>query len=165
MKPYLPITLGCALILFGCTQQGNQDVAEPVPSEAIIKVLNEQSIVHFAPGGLADKGLVKSPAEGIAVDNKISHKFIAPDDATLLDACEQTYRAALDDGWTGPGLADRTSNGIVSTQLHKGEMDLKIACVTSRTFDLLDNDKDEIRLTVRISTGSTSDLSATHGSD
>lgn len=144
------------VVLSGCTPTEPEDDAEPVEAEAVMEMLRNEAIIEFVPSGVADKGLVELPAEGIDPDNWMSRKFIAPSDEALLSACTDYFQAALDHGWVGPEPADSNSSGILWTVMSKDDMELGISCVTSQSADLLENDRDEIRMTVRLSTSSTS---------
>lgn len=147
-------------VLLGCTPPEPQDDAVPVEAEAVIEVLRNEPIIEFTPGGVEDRGLVELPAEGTDPTSWISRKFVAPSDEALLSACAAYYQAALAEGWEGAAPADTNSSGIVWTLLTKGDMELDISCATSQSADLMESDRDETRMTVRLSTSSTSGLPA-----
>lgn len=161
--------LGMAVLslamLSGCTPADPEDDAEPVGTEAVMEMLRNEAIIEFTPSGVEDEGLVVLPAEGIDPDNWISRKFLASSDEALMSACAEYFQAALDHGWVGPEPADSNSSGISWTVLSKDEMELGISCVTSQGADLLVNERDEIRMTVRLSTSSTSGVATDDGDD
>jgi len=159
---YVLCASGLALaVLLGCSQPAEPaDDGEPVGPEAVMEMLRDEAVMDFTPSGVEDQGIVESPAEGMDLRNKISRKFIASSDEALLTACADYYQAALDEGWVGDEPADNNSSGVVSTDLSKADMNLYIACVTTQNFDLFEHDSDEIRLSVRLDTSSTSGLPA-----
>lgn len=116
-----------------------------------IKAMRAEKIIAFTPADLDDQGITDMPAGPIDRQNWIVRTFIAPDDETLLKACSEYYDQALDDGWTGPEPSDPGNSGITATTLEKGDLELDISCVTTASFDLLEHDEDEIRLSARIS--------------
>lgn len=115
-----------------------------------IKAMRAEKIIAFTPAGLDDQGITDMPAGPIDQANWIVRTFIAPDDDTLLNACSEYYNRALDDGWTGPEPSDPGNSGITATTLEKGDLDLDISCVTTASFDQMEYDEDEIRLSARI---------------
>lgn len=117
-----------------------------------INAMRAEKIITFTPAGLDDKGITDMPAGPIDQQNWIVRTFIAPDDDTLLKACSEYYDRALDDGWTGPEPSDPGSSGITATTLEKGDLDLDISCVTTASFNQMEYDEDEIRLSARINT-------------
>ncbi len=158
---YILYASGLALtVLFGCARAEPEDDGVPVQPEAVMEMLRNESVIDVAPSGVEDQGIVESPAEGIDDRNTIFRTFIAPSDEALLTACADYYRAALGEGWEGAEPADANSSGIVSTVLSKTDMELNISCVTTQSFDLLENDQDEIRLSIRLNTSSTSGFPA-----
>jgi hypothetical protein len=160
-KHALCASLLALAVLFGCSQPTEpEDDAEPVEAEAVIEMLRNEAVIDFVPRGVEDQGILESPAEGMDLSNRISRKFIAPSDEALLTACADYYQAAIAEGWEGAEPVDTNSSGIVSTHLSKADMELHITCRTTQSFDLLENDQDEIRLSVRLSTSSTSGLPA-----
>lgn len=158
---YMLYASGLALtVLLGCTPAEPEDDAVPVEAEAVIEMLRNESVIDFIPSGVEDQGIVELPAEGLDPTSWISRKFVAPSDEALLNACAAYYQAALDEGWEGAEPADTNSSGIVWTLLVKGDMELDIGCATTHSADLMENDRDETRMTVRLSTSSTSGLPA-----
>lgn len=150
-------------VLVGCSQPAEPDDAVPVQPEAVMGMLRNESIIDYTPSGLEDQGIVESPAEGTDDRNTVFRTFIAPSDEALLAACADYYQAALGEDWEGAEPADTNSSGIVSTVLSKADMELDISCVTTRSFDLWEDDQDEVRLSVRLNTSSTSGLPADGG--
>lgn len=116
-----------------------------------IKAMRAEKIIDFTPAGLDDQGITDMPAGPIDQQNWIVRTFIAPDDDTLLKACSEYYKRALDDAWTGPEPSDPGNSGITATTLEKGDLNLDVSCVTSASFDQMEYDEDEIRLSARIS--------------
>lgn len=116
-----------------------------------METLRSESILKFEANGLTASAPVETPADGdLIVTNSITRTYVATSDADIATAAAEFLTAARDAGWTGPDFADPGDNGVFGTTLEKGEATLDATYKTTRSFDLLPNDDDEISLVVRV---------------
>lgn len=154
MKVFPVALIAATSMIVACTIENDSADGSAVSTAhspaVVIGALQQEPMFQYVPQGLGDPTVVELPATALDPETWISRSFVAPNDDVLLKSCEEYVEAAGSDGWVGNALADENHSGIVWTVLTKDNKELDISCVTTDSFDQLANDRDEIRLTVRI---------------